>query len=190
MTTLQPPGNGLPAFERVVLGTALKIGSALMSDDRLLAMFAREASTILTIVDEADYDRASQQVLIPRLSGIEDSSRNWSLFMVLDHLCQVNRDILRTIDRLKDGIVPGGEVNIASYKPDPDCGAEMVDRFRDDVWDFDGEIRQRLPLRGTPRFDHPWFGPLDAHSWLSLAAVHQRIHRKQARKIITLLGQT
>ena len=152
-------------------------------------MFAQEANTILDIVEDNDYDFSSQQVLIPRIQGMEDSSRNWSLFMVLDHLCRVNRDIIRTIDVLRDGVTPRGEIDIAFYKPDPDCGAETIQQFRMLVHDYSIEIGRLMPLRGTPVFSHPWFGSLNAHEWHCLAAFHHRIHRKQARKIAAMLGQ-
>lgn len=172
-----------------MMSAALKCGSAVLSDQRTLRIFLREADTILKIVDDSDYDFASQEVLIPRYQGMEDSSRNWSLFMVLDHLCKVNREIQRTINVLRDGITPRGEIEIAWYKPDRGCGAEVIDEFRNVVWDYESAIRENVPLRGTPRFAHPWFGPLDAHDWHCLAAFHHRIHRKQARKIAAMLGQ-
>ncbi len=189
MPNLQPPGAGIPPLERSFLYGVMKFGSAFLSDRKALTLFQREAATILQIVDDADYDFASQQVLVPRFQGMEDSSRNWSLFMVLDHLCLVNRDILRTIDVLRDGITPRGEVDISFYKPDADCGAEVIGEFRDLVWEFQSQVQSKMPLRGTPAFRHPWFGPLDAHGWCCLAALHQRIHRKQARKIAAMLGQ-
>jgi hypothetical protein len=188
MTSLQPPGSGLPPLERFFLHVGLQVGSAVLPDRRALDLFRREADTILEIVDDADYDFASQQVLVPRFQGMEDSSRRWSLFMVLDHLCRVDREILRTIDVLRDGITPRGEIEIAWYKPDADCGAETMDEFRHLIGEFCRTISSQFPLRGTPRFAHPWFGPQDAHGWLCLAAFHHRIHRKQARKIAAMLG--
>jgi len=189
MTSPQPPGSGLPPFEQNFLAVSLKVGSALLSDNRALTLFLREADTIKAIVNDCDYDFLSQQVVVPRYQGMEDSSRNWSLFMLLDHLCQVNRSILRTVDALKSGIAPLGVLEVADFKPNLDCDAESIDQFRDLIWDFDSGIRDRMPLRGTPSYAHPWFGPLDAHGWLCLAMFHQRIHRKQARKIAAMLGQ-
>jgi hypothetical protein len=36
---------------------------------------------------------------------------------------------------------------------------------------------------------HPWVGPLTAHQWLNLAAVHQRVHRKQIQAIRKRTGR-
>ena len=185
----EPPASGIPAFERTFLNVTLRTASAFMSDNRALNKFVRESETLLALIDDCDYDQASHPVLIPRYQGMEHSSRKWSLFMVLEHLCLVNRDVLRTIDLLKSHVVPRGEIDTADYKPDPASGAEMIDQFRDMSWDFDGAIRKLMPLRGTPGFTHPWFGSFNAHDWLCFAAFHQAIHRKQAFKILALLGR-
>ena len=183
-------GTGLPPVEQAFLSTSLKLGCSLMSDARALQFFLKEAGDIIDLVDDVDYDFASQRVLVPRFRGMEDSSRKWSLFMVLDHLCRVDREILRTIDVLNDDIQPRGEFDTAWYKPDQDCGADIIDEFRDLIFEFKETVEVKCPLsRGTPRFAHPWFGSLDAHQWLCLSAYHHRLHRKQARKIAAMLGQ-
>ena len=189
MSDLQPPGAGIPPLERAFLKAILKSTSAFQSASRLVNKFMFEAQVILELVDENDYGFCSQQVIVPRFPGMEDSSRNWSLFMVLDHLCQVDQDILRVIDLLHDGVVPRGTPSIADYKPDPDCGAETIDRFRNLVHEFSGRVREMGSLRGPHRFPHPWFGPMTAQEWLALAAAHHGIHRKQARKIAAMIGQ-
>ena len=190
MNTLQSPGSGLPPLEQSLLQIGLKLSSAFKSDHGALQFFHQEAYAIIELVDNVDYDFASQRVLVPRFRGMEDSSRNWSLFMVLDHLCRVNREILRTIDVLHDGIEPRGEFDISWFKPDHDCGADSIDEFRDIVLEFQRLIEGKAPLRrGHPKFPHPWFGILDSHQWLCLAGFHHRIHRKQARKIAAMLGQ-
>ena len=80
--------------------------------------------------DDESYD-VFQTLLIPRVIGIEDSSRNWSVAMVLEHLCLTNAEMTIAVDSLSRGIVPKGEVDIALYKPDPDVGMAVFDRFRD-----------------------------------------------------------
>lgn len=190
MTDLQAPGAGLPPFELAWLNGMFRVGRTLLSDRRAMAMFLSEGRTIVDLIEQTDIDFASQQVLVPRYPGMEDSSRNWSLLMVLDHLCRVDREILRTIDVLRDGIVPRGEIDIADYKPDPDVDARIIDEFLVLVNEYETRVTQLMPLKTQARFPHPWFGLLDAHGWHCLAAVHHRIHRRQARKIATLQGLT
>ncbi|MBX3389322.1 MAG: hypothetical protein KF691_07680 [Phycisphaeraceae bacterium] len=43
---------------------------------------------------------AAERVLIPRLRGLEDSSRYWSVWMMLDHLRIVNSQVAMVIASL------------------------------------------------------------------------------------------
>ncbi len=173
-----------------MLGSALKISSTLIGPRTHLKLFAREANRILEIVDSYDYDFAGQRAKIPRLLGIEDSSRNWSLYMLLDHLVCVDRGILSVIQALHQGYTPHHDIRIADFKPDRDCGAETIEAFQEMAREFQSAVHGLLPLRTTARLAHPWFGPLDARGWTALAAAHHRIHRRQARKIVAVLGVT
>lgn len=188
MTQLQPPGSGLPPFERMYLNAAFKIGTALMSEQRALSLFLRESETIMELVDEGDLDHVTEQVMISRMQGIEDSSRNWSLLMVMEHLVMVNQSILHVIGDLKAGLTVAMDVKIADYKPNPQVGLPIIDRFHNICSQYQQAIESHGRLRGTGTVAHPWFGPLNAHGWHCLAAVHMRIHRRQARKISAMLG--
>lgn len=185
---LQPPGAGLPAFEKFYLNVGFKIGSSLTSDDRALALFDRVSKGILQFIDPVDIDVLSQPVLIPRVQGIEDSSRNWSVLMVLEHLNMVNRAIMSTIRELHGNRSPFGEVAIEEYKPDPDVDAGVIDEFRETNRRYRNFVLSHKPLRTSMHHVHPWFGFLDGHQWHFLAAVHQRIHSRQIQKILTLHG--
>ena len=191
---LQHPGAGLPSLERAVLNAVLKTGSVFLSEKRALQLFLREADELVRIADEDESYDVFQPVLIPRIVGIEDSSRNWSVMMVLEHLCLTNRDMLAAITDLTDGIVPRGEIDIALYKPSPDVGFDVLDRFREITFEYyraiENLIENHVSLKTDSRYAHPWFGRLNAHQWHYLAGYHQRIHRKQAQKIIAMLGVT
>jgi hypothetical protein len=45
-------------------------------------------------------------------------------------------------------------------------------------------------LKTELRYAHPWFGPLDAAGWHTLAAGHLGIHRVQIEQIIQGLPKT
>ncbi len=154
-------------------------------------MFERESDELIAIVDHADLVAAEEPVLISRITGIEDSSRNWSLLMVLEHLCMTNREMLTAIDALRRDIVPRGEIDIAMYKPDVDIDLGVIDRFKDGVYDFIEVVRAHINNRGlNTRLTcvHPWFGELNAHKWNCLAAIHTKIHRRQAQAIVAKQG--
>lgn len=193
MTELQPPGAGLPPIENFAAKVFFRLKCAMTSDEKALRQFELESDTILNIADQADLNTIDEPILIGRLTGIEDSSRHWSVLMVLDHLIQTNRDMLNAIDALKRGIVPRGEIDVALYKPDPNVGTDVIDDFRNSVYDYLEVVRAHVRNKGlrTPlTFAHPWFGELNAHAWNCLAAVHTKIHRRQAYAIVARLGIT
>ena len=182
--------TGLPPIERAFLEAMLKTGSLFLGPRRAIRMFSREANRVLEIVEEHDYDFAGTQIKIPRLQGIEDASRNWSLYMVVDHLVRVDRAILDTIKCLCNGYQPLSGIAIADFKPNPDADVGVLDTFQETARGFQRDVLELMPIRSRARFGHPWFGALDARQWIMLAAAHHRIHRRQAHKIVTVLGLT
>jgi len=188
MTNLQPPGAGLPTVELAIARGVFFLKSMLTSDEKAIVGFEREMNFLLNMVDDADLIDIDQQVLIGRFIGIEDSSRNWSVLMALEHLCMVNDDIIKVIDALKRGIVPRGEVAIELYKPDPEVGTDVIKRFKNSSYDFLEVVRAHGRLRTELTYAHPWFGKLDGHRWCVLAAMHMKIHRRQAQKIMAKQG--
>ena len=189
----QEPGAGLPWMENAVLNGFFKFGTAVMSDRSAINLFNKESERLLKFADDGGeaYD-VSQQLLIPRVIGIEDSSRNWSVLMILEHLFMTNRDMLLGINSLLNGIVPDFSAAIKDYKPSPDVGFDAIERYRQMSYDYVGNIesliKSRGSLRSSVRFAHPWFGLLDAHQWHCLVGVHQLVHRRQAQKLIAMLG--
>ena len=188
MTDLQPPGAGIPKIEMVIGKGILSLKSMLSSDEKALRVFELEMNTLINLHDHVDLVAADEQVLIGRMAGLEDSSRNWSLFMVLEHLCIVNREMLKVVDALKRGIAPRGEIAIEYYKPDPDVDTDVIERFKDCCYDFLEVLRAHGRLRTRLTYSHPWFGELDGHGWAVLAAMHMGLHRRQAQRIIAKQG--
>jgi hypothetical protein len=177
-----------------LLNSAFQTASAVVSDQRALRIFRTESATLNRLVtDDESYD-VFAPYSIPRVFGIEDASRNWSVAMVLQHLCLVNHEILVAVESLSRGVVPKGEIELAFYKPDADVDDSVFTRFDELNQNYVARVERilesnrRLPTH--PTFPHPWFGALNAHQWNLLAAVHQKIHRRQAQKIIAMLGVT
>ena len=65
-----------------------------------MGLFQSERTYILQLASECSDHDAARQVLIKRLRGMEDSSRDWSVFMTLNHLSIVNGGVIRTIQSL------------------------------------------------------------------------------------------
>ncbi len=130
-----------------------------------------------------------KRILIDRLQGLEDSSRYWSVWMTLDHLRIVNDSISQILKTLGRGKIPEGTARTEDVKPGLEVGAEIVELYEqscDQLLEIAGAF---LNLKTTVSFAHPWFGPLDAGGWYTLAGVHLGIHRKQIERIMDRLSQ-
>lgn len=183
---LAPPGAGIPTVERLVGGAIFAFNRWRGSRERFAAQFAVERAAIADLCRGRDGGLLKRRVLIPRLRGLEDSSRFWSVWMTLDHLRIVNGEIARVIEDLTNGRVPEGRVSTAAVKPSADVGPEVLpahERACDRLVDV---AASRPTLRTSVRHAHPWFGPLDAAGWHAMAAMHMGIHRAQIARILAL----
>ena len=172
---LQPPGAGLPWYElaaaRLVVFPLLCRRLSWAAAGR---QFQAEGAKVLALWDAFPAGRLAERVLIPRLQGIEDSSRSWSVAMTVEHLNIVGRGIRRIVAGLRVGQAPPRAARIEDVKPRgelPPASAKS-------------EATEPAIPRGTGlSAPHPWFGPLDAHHWHCLLGIHQGIHRKQIEAI-------
>jgi len=182
---LEPPGAGLPEVElffgRLIFALKCRTGSR----GSFTAQFERERSEIRSLVDSCGEEQRSRRVLIPRLRGLEDSSRHWSVWMTLDHLRITNEAFSRVISSLVRGSLPEGVASTAAVKPDPAVGGEVDAMYEKSCDDLLSIIARAGDLRTELRYAHPWFGPLDASRWHALSAMHMGIHRAQIARILS-----
>ncbi len=183
---LAPPGAGLPTLERWFSSALLKGLSTFLSKDALTRWLRRETESALALAASLPESLASQPVLLPRVTGLEDSSRCWSANMVLQHLVIVDTGIRELAEALSDDTSFGRELRIAEVKPEPGAGFEQHALLRTAVGDYTRLIDKLGDLRTTLRHAHPWFGQLDLRSWHALAAMHTMAHRRQMQAIVTL----
>jgi hypothetical protein len=181
--TLQLPGAGLPFFEIAWLRPVLKLKCFLMSQAEASELFQRETEKILELVQTTPIKQAGTPVLIKRVTGIEDSSRNWSLYMVLDHLRIVDDGIARLVEALTRGVAPGHVIRIKDVKPSFEAGPETIGGFADAVENYEGTVQRLGKLGRSARHAHPWFGPMTAHELHCLAGIHHGAHRQQIERI-------
>jgi hypothetical protein len=181
---LAPPGAGLPKMElligRWLFARRLRRGTR----ESFNAHFQQEREAIRALVRSCDADAAARRVLIKRPRGMEDSSRNWSVWMTLDHLRIVNGGITRTIGSLTKGVVPSGKASTAAVKPGPEVTAVVVAEYEASCDALLAQVAAAPDLKTAGRFAHPWFGSLDAFGWHAMAAGHMGIHRVQIERII------
>jgi uncharacterized damage-inducible protein DinB len=181
---LAPPGAGLPKVELFVARLLSRWRVWTGSRESFTAGFQRERVAISRLYRACDAPTAARRFLIKRLPGMEDSSRNWSVWMTLDHLRIVNHGIANTIDKLAKEIVPEGTASTEAVKPAPSANASVVAEYEASCDAVLAAVAAAPNLRTRARFAHPWFGPLDVFAWHGLAGNHMTIHRKQLERIV------
>jgi hypothetical protein len=181
---LAPPGAGIPTLERILGGAIFSFRQWRGSREKFSAEFARERTHIARLYRDHDEHALGARVLIPRLRGLEDSSRFWSVYMTLDHLRIVNDQITQVIDALTAGIVPAGQASTAAVKPSAVVAPIVVTEYEASCDRLLAIAAAKESLRTPVRYAHPWFGPLDAAGWHAMAAAHMGIHRAQIERIL------
>jgi hypothetical protein len=193
MTTLQqpnlaPPGAGLPRLELLVARFLFALRRWVGSRRSFDARIARERELIRELVCKCNTEIGPHRVLIPRIPGLEDSSRYWSVWMTLDHLRIVHESLAHLIGELVREVTPPGAASTAAVKPNANVGPEVVAAFEASCDKLASVLAASPNLDTQARYPHPWFGPLNAAGWHALTGVHMRIHRVQIERIVTGLG--
>jgi hypothetical protein len=184
---LDAPGAGIPAIERFVGGLMFGFRRRFSSPAQISAKFQAEREVLRKLYLNVDPNARGTRVLIPRLRGLEDSSRYWSVWMVLDHLRIVNTGITNIITLLAQERTPERVVSTAAVKPDPQVTEAVEAAYEQSCDDYLATVVTIKTFKTKTRHAHPWFGPLDAAGWHSMVCGHMGIHRAQMAKIIQRL---
>jgi hypothetical protein len=185
---LAPPGAGLPAAELFVARLLVRLRRSTGSRDSFTAKFEAERGKIRALFRGINEEAGARRVLIARLPGMEDSSRNWSVWMTLDHLRIIHESVSRIIRTLAAGQMPEGQASTAAVKPSPAADSAIVPLYETSCDMLLATAAGVPELRTRLRYAHPWFGPLDAFGWYGLAGAHLAIHRGQMERIIAGLA--
>lgn len=181
---LAPPGAGLPKPELLIARALFALRCRRGSRVAFNARFARERAAIRLLVERCNAETGARRVLIKRPPGLEDSSRNWSVWMTLDHLRIVHGEMTRIIGALAQGASPAGEASTAAVEPSPEATVAVVAAYEESCDALLAGVAEVPDLKTVARFAHPWFGPLDAFGWHALASGHIGIHRVQIERIV------
>ncbi len=179
---------GLPALDRSWYWTAVKMGAAVTPRRYALKRFRAESQQLIDLVDQAEINAASDQVRIARLTGMEPYSCNWSLLMVLDHLCLFVGDMAKLIEGLAGHADLRGQFSDQQYEPDPEAGIDVIERYVQTANEFEVRVVGLNGLRGNRCFRHSWLGLMNAHQWLCWTAAQTRIRRRHAIQIRNVAG--
>ncbi len=185
--TLEAPGAGLPRGE--LLAARFFFSFFCRTSAPNIAVFSRgEMDLISAIYGGIDEERRKVRVLIPRLRGIEDSSRNWSLGMTANHLVITTSAMIDIAEVLYSGRAYPRAVMIEDVKPDSHFSTDVLGRLQNAVHRLCALVQSGKDFKTVMTHRHPWFGPFNSKQWLYLAAYHLRIHRRQMDEIVTRLA--
>ncbi|MEZ5387059.1 MAG: DinB family protein [Prosthecobacter sp.] len=185
---LAPPGAGLPLPELLIARLIFAWKRRSRDRAKFDRLFREERDAILAVVRPLSGDEASRRVLIPRLRGLEDSSRNWSVWMTLDHLRITNTVFASVMESLAKGIVPNRVASTAVVKPDPSVDGSVVAAFEQSCEAVLSVTNGQTASRTNARYAHPWFGPLDETAWHAMTGFHMKLHRRQIERILEGVG--
>ena len=183
---LEAPGKGLPFFEW--LYARVQFGWRLSKKDTAEKNWKRFDKLNLLIsskIKDLPLEKLHKKVLIPRLKGIEDSSRYWSIAETLEHIEIVAESISGVIEMLARGEVPQKVANVAEYKPkgkynDLDPRASFIE--------FNKRIPEKLKglkiVHQKPYYKHPWLGNFSILQWQWIMSSHSGIHLNQILHIM------
>jgi uncharacterized damage-inducible protein DinB len=185
--TLAAPGAGLPWPELWIARMLFTFSRWSYSRDAANQNFLSEQKAIAALIEKCGPTLACRRVLIPRLRGLEDSSRFWSVAMALEHLRITNTAFAEIIRLLAKNITPPGVASTADVKPSTDVSWQVVGEYDQSCSQVMAAVAE-TPLKTVLKFAHPWFGGMTWEDWHLLAAVHMRIHRKQIETILKQLS--
>lgn len=183
---LDKPGAGIPFLERMILRfyyAPFVAGKSEWKDSRI--RFDKLATKVSKVIEGLSDEQLSKKVLVPPQKGLEDSSRYWSIAMVLEHIVIVSQGI----ERILEGLTSGKKLNlvfsIADVKPPGKVSAQeslkMFQQLKDNLLnDLDRKMKD---LESPMKQYHPWMGMLNARQWYWLLGVHVGIHLKQIIEI-------
>lgn len=186
---LEPAGAGLPWLEKFLLKYLYypwKTGHHTWSQS--IQNFQSETQKILKIVEKVSEEDFQTRILIPRLKGMEDSSRYWSIALTMDHLCITIGGMTMVAAELAKGNPLSIMVDTAMVKPKQENvgnKAKMIEQLEKITRE---SVNLLLPFEksasGMHRLNHPWFGKIDANGWVWVLGQHQALHRKQIQLIV------
>lgn len=187
---LAPPGAGIPDYQRrffkIILLPFYRLAFSWERAQRFWLHINRD---IVESCRRVPSEKLLQPVLIDPMPGLEDSSRYWSLAMVLEHLMITATGIADLMCRLSRGETPNLNLSTAAVKPKGVLGSDAVEQFIASMATIDNAVTHDIQDRSsTVREPHPWFGPLTVRDWNLFLTIHHKLHLAQIHAILEKLN--
>ncbi len=186
---LQPPGAGLPFLQKFALRFLIgPIQTKRTPWETSRSRYEKTTTKILKTIENIPSEKRKTKILVDPIIGLEDSSRYWSVDMLLEHLLIVSKNIENIILALADGSVPKVMVDTARVKPTSASSDQSSSHLFSEFNSFAPLLMQRLDTQMKNRdskltLRHPWFGECTARQWYWVLAAHQNIHWQQLKQI-------
>lgn len=182
----------LPPFEIQYSRFLIKTRSLLFNERTILSQFRYESDELLRIYDHDESYDVFRPFLIPRITGLPNSYRRWSIAMILKFLTLAVTDYVRIVDALNRGVAPRGMFDLEIYQPSQSVEPETRDQYVESIEVYCNLVESQLQHNGrldsSTHFPHVWFGPMNTRQWNVSAALQAGICRRHAQKIIALMG--
>ncbi len=187
--TLERAGAGISNPKRLFATYMMfPLLDTTISWERAWDIYDSEGQKILQLASALDNESLFKRVLVPKLFGLEDNSRYYSVAMVLQHLLSVGEALQKRIPPLSHGKKLDGHVAIEDVKPYTHIDETIVTQFADFLQGYRSNMEKNLgDIHIDNTSEHPWFGAFNPKQWSILGMVHQIIHRRQIEAIIERL---
>lgn len=182
---LDKPGAGLPFLDSLYLRFYIGPYQSRAADKaKNLRLFKMIGARILKEANDVPDGKRDQKVLVPKMKGIEDSSRFWSVNQTLEHMLITGTGMRGLIVDLVNGKPTDWVIKIEDFKPKGKYdGGDARPDFKKFV---DETIALLEPLAIEDKgltHKHPWMGMFNALQWTWLLAGHNGIHLAQLQAI-------
>lgn len=186
---LGKPGAGLPKSEFLLIRLLL-IPSVRTFFTWNIAfwLFKREARLIIGLLESLSEEERLRQVIIDKTFAIEDHSRQFSLNMVIEHLCIAGRKVMGVITSLSAEKAFEENVTIEGVKPFENK-ADTLSEFKSFVDEYDSFYAALPKKHSRMTKPHPWFRSFNNFDWNAFMYMHTFIHRRQIEAIIKVLKE-
>ena len=171
-----------------LLKKIIKTKLALTSRAAASAQIRREAELTVRAAEDLGSELAGTPSTVPRMPGVDEDMRNWSVLQIIEHNVIVNRVFTEIIDTICQG-----QVWVSDRDPKKDVmpsetpSFSIVKEFTESVNQYLVVVEKYPKLRGIGSFPHPVFGQFDAHMTHAMTGFHLWIHRRQADVVVKQL---
>ncbi len=180
---LQATGVGLPKYEYLFIKYIfIPTVKKCTNFNILMNLFLSETKKLKRAIDSVSSDDLSKRVVIKKLIGLEDNSRDFSINMVFEHIFIVGSMIKEGLVFLNNNQNFDVEVSIKGVKP-INNNNDFVGDFFKFVDGYKAFYEQMPKVASKTTKAHPWFGELNSYEWHMFLFIHTFVHRRQVEAI-------